>query len=461
MANGCNQNPIGACSEAEGINTTANGTASHAEGINTIAGGEASHSEGSTTIAGGNSSHSEGYNTETTAATAHAEGSSTTASGIASHSEGYLTNANGNTSHTEGSNTTAGGNASHAEGYQTNASADSAHAEGQQTQATGVASHAEGFLAVASGDNSHAEGFFSTASIFAAHAEGYVTNSNGIGSHAEGQFTTADAAAAHTEGANTTASGIAAHAEGQLTQANGDSSHAEGENTTVGVSFSNSHIMGRFGDANEANSWFIGNGTSSVERGLGAKWSGTSFDMFVDGMYLSPAADYAEMFETEDGNPIDVGYFVTAVEKGKIKKGTASDHFILGITSATPSLLGNSAGLRWQGKYLTDDWGRKRFHEVTIPAKKDKEGNILTPERKEMQAILNPAWNFEVEYIPRIERKEWVAVGLLGQILVRDDGTCKEQGYCLPNDDGIATKAEKGYFVLKRTGVNQVLVLFK
>jgi hypothetical protein len=27
MANGCNQNPIGACSEAEGINTNANGTA--------------------------------------------------------------------------------------------------------------------------------------------------------------------------------------------------------------------------------------------------------------------------------------------------------------------------------------------------------------------------------------------------------------------------------------------------
>ncbi|SDJ20335.1 hypothetical protein SAMN05216352_1331, partial [Alteribacillus bidgolensis] len=41
----------------------------------------------------------------------------------------------------------------------------------------------------------------------------------------------------------------------------------------------------------------------------------------------------------------------------------------------------------------------------------------------------------------------------------RDDGTCEEQGYCWPNDNGIATKAEKGYFVLKRTGENQVLVL--
>ncbi|WP_284702842.1 peptidase G2 autoproteolytic cleavage domain-containing protein, partial [Peribacillus simplex] len=34
-------------------------------------------------------------------------------------------------------------------------------------------------------------------------------------------------------------------------------------------------------------------------------------NMFVDGAYLTPAGDYAEMFETADGNSIDVGYFVT------------------------------------------------------------------------------------------------------------------------------------------------------
>ncbi|WP_101842724.1 SHOCT domain-containing protein [Halobacillus sp. Marseille-P3879] len=32
-------------------------------------------------------------------------------------------------------------------------------------------------------------------------------------------------------------------------------------------------------------------------------------------------------------------------------------------------------------------------------------------------------------------------------------------GYCRPNDEGIATHAERGYFVLKRTGPNQILVL--
>lgn len=56
-------------------------------------------------------------------------------------------------------------------------------------------------------------------------------------------------------------------------------------------------------------------------------------------------------------------------------------------------------------------------------------------------------------------RPEWVAVGLLGQLLIRDDGTCKPDGYCLPNDDGIATSSVTGYRVMQRTGPNQVLVL--
>jgi hypothetical protein len=182
-------------------------------------------------------------------------------------------------------------------------------------------------------------------------------------------------------------------------------------------------------------------------------------NMFVDGAYLTPAGDYAEMFETADGNSIDVGYFVTVSTEDKIRKAASNDLFILGITSATPGLLGNSGCLRWQGKYLTDEWGRKKYHEVTIPAQKDEEGSVIIPERKIMQPIPNPKWNPHEEYTSRVNRPEWVAVGLIGQVLVRDDGTCETHGYCWSNDDGIATKAEKGYFVLKRTGPNQVLVL--
>ncbi|USK50923.1 hypothetical protein LIT38_05535 [Bacillus sp. CMF12] len=452
---------------AEGEGNTASGRASHAEGggvdfvdnpAPTLASGDGSHAEGVGTIASGIGSHAEGGTFDITITPgpqalgdfSHAEGRSTTASGDASHAEGIGTTAIELASHAEGIGTIASGIRSHAEGAVTTASGDTSHAEGDSTEASGTVSHAEGSATTASGLASHAEGEGTTASGRGSHAEGGDPNFL-ISSIASGDYS-------HAEGNSTTASGFASHAEGKNTTASGDASHAEGEETNT-AGFANSHIMGRFGDANEANSWFIGNGTSPLAKGLGAKWDGSSFDMFVDGMYLSPAADYAEMFETLDGNSIDVGYFVTTKGK-KIRKATSSDHFILGITSATPSILGNSAGLRWQGKYVTDKWGRKTYHEVTIPAKKDKEGNVLIPERKEMQVMLNPAWNPDEEYIPRTERPEWVAVGLIGQVLVRDDGTCEVDSYCMPNDEGIATKASQGYRVLERTGENQVLVLF-
>ncbi|WP_431803657.1 peptidase G2 autoproteolytic cleavage domain-containing protein [Halobacillus andaensis] len=218
--------------------------------------------------------------------------------------------------------------------------------------------------------------------------------------------------------------------------------------------------MGRFGDTDEANSWFIGNGTSEDARGIGAKWSGSTFDMSIDGdMYITGGADYGEMFETIDGNSIDVGYFVTPAQNDKIRKATSSDKFILEVTSATSSLVGNSAALSWQGKYIRDEWGRKQYHEVTIPGERDSQGNIHIPKRTENQVQLNPDWNAEQPYVSRLERPEWVRVGLVGQILVRDDGTCETHSYCWPNDEGIATHAEKGYFVLKRTSPNQILVL--
>lgn len=52
-------------------------------------------------------------------------------------------------------------------------------------------------------------------------------------------------------------------------------------------------------------------------------------------------------------------------------------------------------------------------------------------------------------------------VGLIGKILVRDDGTCQVNSYCRPNNEGIATATTNGYRVMKRTGPNQILILFR
>jgi trimeric autotransporter adhesin len=52
-------------------------------------------------------------------------------------------------------------------------------------------------------------------------------------------------------------------------------------------------------------------------------------------------------------------------------------------------------------------------------------------------------------------------VALLGAVRVRDDGSLTAGGYCRPGMSGIATAAHTGYRVLKRTGANQVMILFR
>ncbi|MEQ8176028.1 MAG: peptidase G2 autoproteolytic cleavage domain-containing protein, partial [Syntrophomonadaceae bacterium] len=456
----------GTASHAEGGNTTANERYSHAEGYSTTASGYYSHTEGYGTTTGGHAAHAEGTNTTASGYYSHAEGNGTTASAYYSHAEGYSTIASGNACHAEGNSTTASGYYSHAEGQNAQAVGSTSHCEGSSTNATGENSHAEGSNTRAIGNSSHAEGNNSwtgdrttpdpSASQYA-HAEGNGTTASGYASHAEGVLTFASQTGSHAEGYNTTASGLTSHAEGYFTDASGSYSHAEGYATNA--FYDGSHIMGQYGAASEAYSWFIANGNSS-SPGLGAKWLASTGSMYVDGSFIPGGADYAEMFETVDGNSIEPGYFVTLIDE-KICRAGSPDDYILGITSSNPSVVGDGGEMRWKAKYLTDEWGRILKHEVIIPAVVDQDGNTIIPEKSEVQPILNPDYDKTRQYIPRRLRPEWVAVGLIGKILVRDDGSCEASGYCQPDASGTATRAEQGYRVLKRTGPNQILILFK
>ncbi|MBD8073214.1 peptidase G2 [Bacillus cereus] len=307
-----------------------------------------------------------------------------------------------------------------------------AYAEGLHSHAEGMAAHAEGLL-------THAKGSFS-------HAEGSNSKATGHSSHSEGSETTAGGAYSHAEGKQTIALGEAAHAEGTATIANGPSSHAEGHHTST-AHFAGSHIMGRFGTAEEAYSWFIANGVSDTDHNIGAKWLAHNGEMYIEGAsYNASGTDFAQMFETEGYKPIDVGYFVTFSNEEKIRIATSRDSFILGISSATPALIGNSGALSWQKRYKTDNFGKRQY---------------VWTEAEEIQPLLNTEWDPTCKYVARKDRAEWLPVGLIGQMLVRDDGTCEAHGYCRPNDNGIATKAESGFFVIKRTGENQILILFR
>jgi hypothetical protein len=313
-------------------------------------------------------------------------------------------------------------------------------------QATGITQ--TGSWANAEGGNSTASGNYS-------HAEGYNTSATSFRAHAEGNNTTASYDDAHAEGNGTTASGISSHSEGYQTIANVSRSHAQGTH--------NKTLTGSAGSySGTADAFVIGNGTSLVARANAFR---VTFDGKTYGLsaFNSTGADYAEFFEWLDGNPgaeDRVGYFVT-LDGEKIRKAAPGDTYILGIVSARPTVVGDSFNDAWYGMYLRDEWGRIQYENVTVAAATDEDGSILEPERTDYVPQLNPEWDNTQTYIPREARPEWATVGMMGKLLVWDDGSCAVNGYCVPGDNGIAAPAAAGYRVMARVSDNQVKILIK
>ena len=444
---------------AIGLGTKASGFSSVAEGARTNAEGSFSHAEGDATIASGYAAHAQGYGNTASGPYAHAEGWLNKATGESSHAEGLANVASGSSSHTEGTGTAASSTAAHAEGFTTIASGRYAHAQGNSTNASGENAHAEGSETIASGLHAHAEGYKTHAASFATHAEGELTAATESGAHAEGVDTVASHYFAHAEGGGTTASGAGAHAEGAYTTASGFFSHAQGVYTTTNE-LTGAHIMGQYGAADALYSWFLANGDSTTP-GLAAKilYDGNAY---IDVAWNGGGADYAEMYETESGQPIEPGCFVTFGASGdKIRVAQGSDRYILGITSAAPGFVAGAGELRWQGKFQTDKWGRVLYQEVMIPQLADKSGKVIQEAHVESRPVINPAFNPNSKYVARDKRPEWVKVGLLGRMLVRDDGSLIPGGFCRPGQGGIAMAAVDGYKVLQRTDVDQALIVFR
>ena len=184
----------------------------------------------------------------------------------------------------------------------------------------------------------------------------------------------------------------------------------------------------------------IGNGSASQNSAMQVDFSG---NIYAGGAYKTIGADYAEYFEWLDGNTNNqdrVGLFVT-LDGDKIKLANKGD-YILGVISANPSIVGNSAELDWHDKYKTDVYGRLIYDESYNP-------------------IVNENYNDTFEYIPRGARKEYDKVGLLGQLVVQDDGTCEVNGYCTASVNGVATKSDSGYRVVKRIDETHIKIILK
>ncbi len=357
-----------------------------------------------------------------------------------------------------GLNVEASGWHSHAEGAESVASAEYSHAEGEMTKASGGASHAEGLQTVASEKNAHAEGDNTVASGWGSHAEGYNTVASGSRAHAEGAGSVASSWQSHAEGCNTVASGMDSHAEGNGTTAL-TNQHAQGHYNKTTTATANSAEGTSSGTA-----FVIGNGTkTSASNAFRVTGEGK---VYASNTSISTGADYAEYFEWSDENPNNedrVGYFVTFAEDndGKIRIANKND-YVLGIISGQPCVLGNGDE-DWKKRYILDDFGRyiKEAFEYEAKEVDEETGEEITVIKTGTKWKENPDYDKTQTYIPRDQRKEWSAVGMLGVLSVYDDGTCKVNGYSKCADGGIATASENGYKVIKRVTDNVIKVVFR
>lgn len=360
--------------------------------------------------------------------------------------------ASGAASHCEGGGTTASGHYSHAEGIGTIASGFGSHAQGNNTTASGIVAFASGCSTVASGQGSFAGGYDSTASGYYSFATGNSTTASGYQSFSEGFFTIAE--------------GHYSHASGDSTKASNQSSHAMGHYNAA---------MATGGESNNkvGTALAIGNGTNDKARSNAFSVQFSGITKAANTITASTTADYAEFFEWLDENPNAedrVGYFVT-LDGDKIKIAEANDDYILGVISGAPFVLGNGDCDVWNGMYLRDEFRRLKEEPapkmIRVKNKETKkyESQIIEGEYEGTRFVLNPNYDSSQEYKSRFDRPEWAAVGMLGVLPVRHDGTAQVNGYVTVGANGIATACERtaanAYRVIKENSDSVVEIIFR
>ena len=333
-----------------------------------------------------------------------------------------------------------------------------------------------GYRAGAYGNYSQAQGEAVTAYGNYSHAEGESTNfpvsidlnesdniSTILSKWENKKFSLAKGAGSHAEGFDTLALGDYSHSEGRRTIAYENTSHAEGIGTKA---LNNQHALGAYNNSTTAEgqgtlgsgdgtALVIGNGTyESKSNAFRVNYNG---EVFAKSATISTGADYAEYFEWEDENPNNEdrrGYFVTLNNK-KIKLAKPND-YILGVISGFPSVIGNGDE-EWMGRYVFDDFGAPVIEEFEYENPITGETKIGTKWKE------NPDYDNTRPYIQRSKRQEWDAVGMLGVLSVRDDGTCVPNKYCKITDGSIATLSEdkSDYRVLERVNDNVVKIVFR
>ena len=437
-------------------------------------------------------------------------GVNTTASEYSSYAEGNMTGATGYASHAEGSGTIASGDYAHAEGLSTITTHEAEHAEGKYnvsntTDWIGNTIHSIG-IGTSDEDRKNALEVTTQGAVYITEVGGYdgttlagcypiqtvinvlldsknndipainqkIDNLNiptlpeNIVSTVNGKTgdvtidTSEFATKEEVQAVNTRIDGLNIPSDlsnvvtktddHQLTLGtDNNSTHEKTLLVGTGLTTSNNEslVVGAYNNAEyfstlgvDAPAIQVGAGTEDSKRTvMVVQKNGKSLGLL--GFEQNGFGDFAEYFEWADGNPEGedrVGYMVQ-LNKDKIELAESLDNCI-GIITGTGAFVADAACLDWHGRYLKDKWGRNIYALTGVLAE-------------------NPEYDPTKEYIPREYRKEWSPVGLVGKILVRQDGTLKPNGFvgCV---NGIATNVDKSSWrVLKVIDEEIALVLIK
>ena len=400
---------------------------------------------GEGTTATGYAAFASGYQTQAKGNYSEAKGEKAIANGIGASSAGNKSEADGSYSFSKGFKTKATGNYSFAIGYQTQANAKNSFAAGDDTYASGENGFAIGYDTNATGKNSFAMGTRSTAYGEDCFSGGWQGNTNGHGSFAFGEYPHAGSNSGDDYG----------FAVGSYTVAKARQFVAGKYNIEkTGVSSADSQ------SASE-NLFIVGWGTSTT-RDNALRIDGTG-KCYGESSFGGSNADFAEYFEWADGNPEneDRRGLIVTLDGKKIRPATAEDDYILGVITATGAFIGNLANEHWQDKYVTDVFGERITQQVEIPETVDEQTGEIIPAHTVTQFVVNPDYDPDKEYVSREFRQEWDAVGMLGQVVVVDDGSCLVNGYCTPSVNGIGTAGDKGYRVMERLDDTHIRVLVR
>lgn len=169
-----------------------------------------------------------------------------------------------------------------------------------------------------------------------------------------------------------------------------------------------------------------------------------SGNTYTNNAFYSNNRGYAELMEWADGNSRREnrnGYTVTVDNQGKLKVADEGD-VVIGVVVPDAAVVGNSAWNHWKNKYSKNHLGEKVVNDYQVLEWLDMETTILQsyfkeeipddfalPETAEeiqtdsngnnfSKLALSKSFNKSETYIPRIERKGWALVCLLGIIPV-------------------------------------------